>query len=76
MMSCLGKDTAKGMPILVFCMLLLPITACNRPSQGPGTMTSYSSNSGQTGNKDQLFIIPQEQLAHLQIVTVASHCYT
>jgi cobalt-zinc-cadmium efflux system membrane fusion protein len=34
-------------------------------------MTSYSGNGGQASDRAQLFTVPQEQLAHLQIVTVA-----
>jgi cobalt-zinc-cadmium efflux system membrane fusion protein len=34
-------------------------------------MTSYSSNTGQASDKAQLFTVPQQQLAHLQIVTIA-----
>jgi cobalt-zinc-cadmium efflux system membrane fusion protein len=34
-------------------------------------MTSYSGNAGQASDKAQLFTVPQEQLAHLQITTVA-----
>jgi cobalt-zinc-cadmium efflux system membrane fusion protein len=34
-------------------------------------MTSYSGNAGQASDKAQLFTVPQEQLAHLKIVTIA-----
>jgi cobalt-zinc-cadmium efflux system membrane fusion protein len=62
---------ARGLPLFIFGMLLLPATGCNRPVQSSGSMTSYSSNSGQASDKAQLFTLPQEQLSHLQIVTVA-----
>jgi cobalt-zinc-cadmium efflux system membrane fusion protein len=55
---------------LVFSSFLWPAIGCNKP-QDSVAMTSYSGNSGQGSDKAQLFTIPQEQLAHVQIVTVA-----
>jgi len=34
-------------------------------------MTSYSDNGGEASDKTQVFTVPQEQLAHLKIVTIA-----
>lgn len=62
---------ARGLPLFIFGMLLLLVTGCYRPAQSSGAMTSYSTNSGQASGKTQLFTLPPEQLAHLQIVTVA-----
>jgi cobalt-zinc-cadmium efflux system membrane fusion protein len=33
-------------------------------------MTSYSDNTGQVSGKAQLFTVPQEQMVHIQIVTI------
>jgi cobalt-zinc-cadmium efflux system membrane fusion protein len=71
MMTDSRRDIARGISLLMFCMLLLPIVGCNRPAQSSGAMTSYSGNTGHANDKAQLFTVPQEQLVHLQIVTVA-----
>jgi len=65
------KKIASGVPLLTFCLLLLSGAGCNRSAPGSGAMTSYSGNAGQASDKAQLFTVPQEQLAHLQITTVA-----
>lgn len=70
MMTYSRIDIARGIPLFIFCMLLLPVAGCNRPAQGSGAMTSYSGNAAQASDKAQLFTVPQEQLAHLQIVTI------
>jgi cobalt-zinc-cadmium efflux system membrane fusion protein len=50
--------------------LLLAALACNNPSQGAGSMTSFSeSRAGK--DKPELFSLPPDQVAHIQIVTVA-----
>jgi cobalt-zinc-cadmium efflux system membrane fusion protein len=49
--------------------LLTAMLGCNS-AQKTGAMTSYSENADER-DKAQLFTVPQEQLAHLQIVTVA-----
>jgi cobalt-zinc-cadmium efflux system membrane fusion protein len=71
MMTDLKNSIARSVPILIFGMLLLPLAGCNRPAQSSGAMTSYSGNTAQASDKAQLFTVPQEQLAHLQIVTIA-----
>jgi cobalt-zinc-cadmium efflux system membrane fusion protein len=71
MMTFSRRDIARGIPLLMFCMLLLQIAGCNRPAQSSGAMTSYSGSTTQASDKAQVFTVPQEQLAHLQIVTVA-----
>ena len=71
MMSCSRSEIARGIPLLIFCGLLLPIAGCTRPAQSSGAMTSYSGNTSQASDKAQLFTVPQEQLPHLQIVTIA-----
>jgi membrane fusion protein, heavy metal efflux system len=58
--------------LLAFCSLLWPILGCNTPpSQNSGALTSYSGNSSQASDKAQLFTVPQDQMGHVQIVTVA-----
>ena len=49
--------------------LLISAIACNNPSQGAGTMTSFSESRA-AKDKPELFSIPPDQLAHIQIVTV------
>jgi cobalt-zinc-cadmium efflux system membrane fusion protein len=44
---------------------------CNRPAQSSGALTSYAESSRQPSDKAQLVTVPQEQMAHMQIVTVA-----
>ena len=48
--------------------LLVCASACSHESKS-GTMTSYSE-SGTAGDKPELFTVPQDQMAHVQIVTV------
>jgi cobalt-zinc-cadmium efflux system membrane fusion protein len=65
--DCVGKR----MPILVLFLLLWPIAGCYQKAQSSGAMTSYSGDSGPASDKAQLFTISQEQMAHIQIVTIA-----
>jgi cobalt-zinc-cadmium efflux system membrane fusion protein len=62
---------ARGIPILVFSLLLWPIAGCNHPAQNSGATTSYSAGTGPASDKAQLFTVTQEQMAHLQIVTIS-----
>jgi cobalt-zinc-cadmium efflux system membrane fusion protein len=61
----------QSIPLLVFSILLWPMIGCNSPAQSAGAMTSYSGNASQASDKAQLFTVPQDQMAHIQIVTVA-----
>jgi cobalt-zinc-cadmium efflux system membrane fusion protein len=50
--------------------LAMTLTACSSDDRKrPGQMTSYSSN-GSPSSAPQLFTIPQDQMAHIQVVTV------
>jgi cobalt-zinc-cadmium efflux system membrane fusion protein len=49
--------------------LLVFAAACSHSSKS-GTMTSYSESGGNSAEKPELFTIPQDQMAHVQIVTV------
>lgn len=57
--------------LLLFSSLLWPILGCNHPAQPSGALTSYSATSSQASDKAQLFTLPADQMAHIQIVTVA-----
>ena len=61
----------KRMPILILFLLLWPISGCYQRAQSSGATTSYSGDSGPASDKAQLFTVPQEQMAHIQIVTIA-----
>jgi membrane fusion protein, heavy metal efflux system len=51
-------------------VLAMTLTACSSDDRKrPGQMTSYSSNSSPS-SVPQLFTIPQDQMAHIQVVTV------
>jgi cobalt-zinc-cadmium efflux system membrane fusion protein len=52
-------------------LLALFMVGCTHPPENTGQPSSYTANS--TGSRDQaqLFTVPQDQLAHLQLVTVA-----
>ncbi len=50
--------------------IALTLTACSSADRkGAGQMTSYSAN-GSPSTTPQLFTIPQDQLSHVQVVTV------
>lgn len=51
--------------------LLATMLGCSAPAQSAGATASYSGNSAQASDKAQLFTVPQEQIPHIQIVTVA-----
>jgi membrane fusion protein, heavy metal efflux system len=53
---------------LIFCTLLCLMFGCNKPVQNPG---ADSGNAGLTSDKAQLFTVSQDQMAHIQIVTVS-----
>jgi cobalt-zinc-cadmium efflux system membrane fusion protein len=59
------------MSLLFFSILLWPALGCHTPAQNSGVKASSSGNSGKASDKAQLFTVPQEQMAHVQIVTVA-----
>jgi cobalt-zinc-cadmium efflux system membrane fusion protein len=51
-------------------VLAVSLTACSsNDRKGAGQMTSYSAN-GSPSSVPQLFTIPQDQMAHVQVVTV------
>src|SRR6202020_1438028 len=57
----------QGAMALAFALVL---TACNSSDRkGAGQMTSYSANGSQS-TTPQLFTIPQDQMSHVQVVTV------
>ena len=53
--------TMRGSLLVAVSVLLSAVLGCSTPAQ----------NSGQASDKAQTFTVPQEQMAHLQIVTVA-----
>src|ERR1700687_4106924 len=53
---------------LIFSVLIWPMAGCNKPVQYSG---ADSGNAVQASDKAQLFTVSQDQLAHIQIVTVA-----
>ena len=61
----------KGMAWATALLALPPGLACAGCSSGPGEpesrMTSYTSNESETA---ELFTVPKDQMAHLQVVTV------
>jgi cobalt-zinc-cadmium efflux system membrane fusion protein len=57
-------------PILLIFLVLWQITGCNKPAQDSGMTGSSAGNSSQANDKAQLFKVPQEQMAHIQVVTV------
>jgi len=59
----------RSVPLLIVSMLLGAMVACSTSAENSGT--SYAGNSGQSSDKAQLFTIPQEQMSHIQVVTVA-----
>jgi cobalt-zinc-cadmium efflux system membrane fusion protein len=68
-MSHWDQHQARRATIVLAALGLLALGAsCGRSSQ-TGTMTSYSE-SGASSDKPQLFTVPQDQMAHVQIVTV------
>lgn len=50
--------------------LIAATLGCNSPAQSSGTMTSYSGGSG-PNDKAELFTVPQDQMSHIELVTVA-----
>ena len=57
----------RGALALAFALML---TACSgNDRKRAGQMTSFSANTGSAANA-QLFVIPQDQLSHVQIVTI------
>jgi cobalt-zinc-cadmium efflux system membrane fusion protein len=58
-------------PALVGLPLLAALLACSDSSRNAGSMTSFSGTSGGNENaKAELFSVPPDQLAHIQIVAV------
>ena len=50
--------------------MLVAMVGCNGSAPGSRGMTSYSGNSAEPSDKAQLFTLPADQMAHVQIVTV------
>jgi cobalt-zinc-cadmium efflux system membrane fusion protein len=50
--------------------LLCALLACTSPAGAPASMISYSGSSAAPAEKPQLFSIPADQLAHIQVVTL------
>ncbi len=50
--------------------MLVAVVGCNGSAPGSRGMTSYSGNSAESSDKAQLFTLPADQMAHVQIVTV------
>ncbi len=63
--------TIRSVSLVAGAALLAAMLGCSSGAQNSETMTSYSGNSGQANDKAQLFTIPQDQMAHIQVVTVA-----
>jgi cobalt-zinc-cadmium efflux system membrane fusion protein len=56
--------------ILIFCLVLIVSAGCGSgPGEEESKMTSYSSNTAK-GDTAELFTVPQDQMAHVQVVTV------
>jgi membrane fusion protein, heavy metal efflux system len=49
--------------------LFAVMLGCNTSAQNSATMTSYSGNA-EASDKAQLFTVPQEQMSHIQVVTI------
>ena len=50
--------------------MLVTVVGCNGSAPGSRGMTSYSGDSAESSDKAQLFTLPADQMAHVQIVTV------
>ena len=62
-----SSTTVQSAMALAFALML---TACSSSDRkGAGQMTSYSANGSQS-TTPQLFTIPQDQMSHVQVVTV------
>lgn len=56
--------------ILISCLVLIVSAGCGSgPGEEESKMTSYSSNTAK-GDTAELFTVPQDQMAHVQVVTV------
>jgi cobalt-zinc-cadmium efflux system membrane fusion protein len=57
--------------LLAVSILLGAMLGCKTAEQTPGAATANSGSSGASSEKAQLFKVPPEQMAHIQIVTIA-----
>lgn len=64
------RNIARLLAAVAVSATLLASVGCNGSAQGSRGMTSYSGNSAEPSDKAQLFTIPADQMAHVQIVTV------
>jgi membrane fusion protein, heavy metal efflux system len=64
------RNIARLIAAVAVSATLLAAVGCNGSAQGSRGMTSYSGNSAEPSDKAQLFTIPADQMAHVQIVTV------
>ena len=64
------RNIARLIAAVAVSATLLAAVGCNGSVQGSRGMTSYSGNSAEPSDKAQLFTIPADQMAHVQIVTV------
>jgi cobalt-zinc-cadmium efflux system membrane fusion protein len=66
-----SATTHRGLPGALAMVVVCALTACSHDDRKrPGQMTSFSANTS-TADTAQLFTLPQEQLAHVQVVTIA-----
>jgi membrane fusion protein, heavy metal efflux system len=64
------KSSQSRSPKLVGLALLLSLTACNSGgSKSASQMTSFSANASRSATP-QLFSIPQDQMSHVQVLTI------
>jgi cobalt-zinc-cadmium efflux system membrane fusion protein len=62
-------------PAALALAFVLMLTACSHDRKRAGQMTSFSADTGTSANA-QLFVIPQDQLSHVQIVTLQATTLT
>jgi membrane fusion protein, heavy metal efflux system len=66
-----SATTHRGLPGALAMVVVCALTACSHDDRKrPGQMTSFSANTS-TADTAQLFTLPQEQMAHVQVVTIA-----
>ena len=64
------RKTVVGFSVVAVTAVLLATTGCAGSGSNSRNLTSYSGNSAEPSDKPQLFTLPADQMAHVQIVTV------